>query len=465
MLTPSKPSTAAVSSLWKESRRSSPSVTTGQPASSCSAITSRTARSSMRLKSLCSSAPASCARRASSRYAGRSRLPTCSARAVTTMPRRYLGRAPAATAPDRIAGRKRSDPSGEGGAPTCRRRASPTTPWSRSRSAAGLESGRTASSRPSDKNEGGAGMPIPIQCQTYADEIARLTAEKKSLQEDVSELTGSAKWQRLAGIRDLVEQIAQQQRALEQCILQNAPGYETEVVILPAPGATVSLPAEGQLWELRPPSPQREIESRTIVGGRIKFVHAGSIRGASIGISIREPASSTSNGPLFRSGPLASLPPGSPADPAGLIEIGAAASVVVSSAEGAALPLPSVPFSPPGAPLPIVITSITPPTLGTGEITLGVGGTATVSQTLLNTIGLGNIVGPSSGASMTIGFAYTLAFGLVPSANMNDVGEAVLVVPSRPGTLTAMTTIGPVFDLVLNLIAPMVEPVLRPFAT
>src|SRR6266498_482259 len=265
MLTPSKPSTAAVSSLWKESRRSSPSVTTGQPASSCSAITSRTARSSMRLKSLCSSAPASCARRASSRY---------------------LGRAPAATAPDRIAGRKRSDPSGEGGAPTCRRRASPTTPWSRSRSAAGLESGRTASSRPSDKNEGGAGMPIPIQCQTYADEIARLTAEKKSLQEDVSELTGSAKWQRLAGIRDLVEQIAQQQRALEQCILQNAPGYETEVVILPAPGATVSLPAEGQLWELRPPSPQREIESRTIVGGRIKFVHAGSIRGASIGISI-----------------------------------------------------------------------------------------------------------------------------------------------------------------------------------
>lgn len=308
-------------------------------------------------------------------------------------------------------------------------------------------------------------MPIPIQCQTYADEIARLTAEKESLQEGVSELTGSAKWQRLAAIRDLVEQITQQQRALKQCILQNAPGYETEVVILPAPGATVSLPAEGQLWELGPPSGQREIESRTIVGGRIKFVHAGSIRGASIGISIREPASSTSNGPLFRSGPLASLPPGSPADPAGLIEIGAAASVVVSSATLAALPLPSVPFSPPHTPLPITITSITPPTLSTGEITLGVGGTATVSQTLLNTIGLGNIIGPGPGASMTIGFAYSLAFGLVPSANMNNVGEAILVVPSRPGTLTAMTTVGPVFDFVLNLIAPLVEPVLRPFAT
>jgi len=216
-------------------------------------------------------------------------------------------------------------------------------------------------------------MPVPIQCQSYADEIARLTEEKESLQEGVSELAGSAKWQRLAGIRELVQQIAQQQRALDQCVLQNAPGYETDVVILPAPGATVSLPAEGQLWELQPPSGQREIESRTTIGGRIKFVHAGSIRGASIGISIREPASSTSNGPLFRSGPLASLPPGSPADPAGLIEIGAVPAVLVKSADLAALPLPSVPFSPPGTPLPILITSITPPAVGTGEITVEIG--------------------------------------------------------------------------------------------
>jgi hypothetical protein len=260
-------------------------------------------------------------------------------------------------------------------------------------------------------------------------------------------------------------EIMQQQRALEQCILRNAPGYETEVAILPASGATVSLPAEGQLWELRPPSGQREIESRTITfpGGRIKFVHAGSISGASIGVSIREPASSTSNGPLFRSGPLASLPPGSPADPAGLIEIGAAASVVVSSATLAALPLPSVPFSPPGTPLPITITAIAPRTLGTGTITIAVGGTAIVSQTLLNTIGLGTIVGP--GVSMPVGFVYTPTFGLVPSANMNDVGEAIVVVASGPGTLVAATALGPGFDLVLNLIAPLVEPVLRPFAT
>ena len=101
--------------------------------------------------------------------------------------------------------------------------------------------------------------------------------------------------------------------------------------------------------------------------------------------------------------------------------------------------------------------------MGAGEIAVGVGGVATVSANLLNTIGLGNIAGP--GPAMTVGFAYTLAFRLVPSASMNDVGEVVLAVPSRPGTLTAMTTVGPTFDLVLNAIAPMVEPVLRPYAT
>jgi hypothetical protein len=306
-------------------------------------------------------------------------------------------------------------------------------------------------------------MPIPMQCQTYADEIARLTAERTSLQEDVSELTGAAKWERLAAIHNLAEQITQQLRALEQCVLHNAPGYETEVVILPAPGATVSLPAEGQLWELRPPTGQREIESRTMAGNRIKFVHAGSVSGASVGVSIREPASSTSTGPLFRSGLLASLPPGSPADPAGLIEIGAAPGIVVKSTDLAALPMPSVPFSPPNTPLPIIITAVAPPTLSAGEITVGVAGTATVFLGLLNTLGLGNIAGP--GPAMTVGFAYALAFRLVPSANMNNVGEVVLAVPARPGTLTAMTTVGPTFDLVLNLVAPMVEPVLRPFAT
>src|SRR4051812_1684185 len=82
-VTPSKPSTAATSSDWNDSRRSSPSVTTGRPASSWRRMTSRTARSSIALKAGGSSSPAAWARRASSSSGGRRRLPTGSAWAVT----------------------------------------------------------------------------------------------------------------------------------------------------------------------------------------------------------------------------------------------------------------------------------------------------------------------------------------------------------------------------------------------
>jgi hypothetical protein len=202
-------------------------------------------------------------------------------------------------------------------------------------------------------------MPIPLQCQTYADEIARLTAEKQDLLEDVSDLTGPAKWERLAAIHNLAEQISQQQRALEQCVLHNAPGYETEVVILPAPGAMVSLPSEGQLWELRPPTGQREIESRATAGSRIKFIHADSVGGASVASTSASPPAPCPT--AHCSAPaLWPLPPGSPGDPAGLIEIGAAAAIVVKSTDLAALPLASVPFSPPNTPLPISSSPLSP---------------------------------------------------------------------------------------------------------
>src|SRR3954452_9901614 len=83
IVTPSNPSTAATSSDWNDSRRSSPSVTTSMPASSCRRITSRTARSSIALNAGGSSSPAACFARASSSSGGRRRLPTWSAWAVT----------------------------------------------------------------------------------------------------------------------------------------------------------------------------------------------------------------------------------------------------------------------------------------------------------------------------------------------------------------------------------------------
>ena len=74
------PSTVSVNGPTNDSRRSSPSVTTSTPARSCSAIASSTARSSIRLNSVRVMAPAATRSRASSSCAGRSMLPTTSAR-------------------------------------------------------------------------------------------------------------------------------------------------------------------------------------------------------------------------------------------------------------------------------------------------------------------------------------------------------------------------------------------------
>src|SRR5829696_3336611 len=78
-----KPSVASTIWLWKDSRRISPSVTTGRPARSCSPMAQSTARSSMRLNSAAESSPAAWRSRVSSSSCGLRRLPTVSARVVS----------------------------------------------------------------------------------------------------------------------------------------------------------------------------------------------------------------------------------------------------------------------------------------------------------------------------------------------------------------------------------------------
>src|SRR3712207_3019129 len=82
MVWPEKPSTASTSWLWKDSRRISPSVTTGRPARSWSEIAQSTALSSMRLNSAAERSPDASRPRASSNSGGLRRLPTTSARKV-----------------------------------------------------------------------------------------------------------------------------------------------------------------------------------------------------------------------------------------------------------------------------------------------------------------------------------------------------------------------------------------------
>src|SRR5207253_9308742 len=79
---------ARASSVWPENayRCISPSVTTSRPAASWSRTASSTARSSIRLNAGAVSRPDSIAARASTRYAGRRRLPTTSLRGPMAAP-------------------------------------------------------------------------------------------------------------------------------------------------------------------------------------------------------------------------------------------------------------------------------------------------------------------------------------------------------------------------------------------
>jgi hypothetical protein len=202
--------------------------------------------------------------------------------------------------------------------------------------------------------------------------------------------------------------------------------YSTDVTLLDLCGVS-SLPLTGRLWRLVPPTGQTVLETTTTAGSRLGF-SANSSLGASVGVSLN---TATLPGPLFRSGPLAVLPAGSPANAAGRITvtvpcpIGLNAAALNSLAGSVALP--------PMSGVTISSVGLIP---GSNALTLIVGGTGTS--------------GP-----FTAPFTYTLTFGLTPSTNMNNPAEVVLVAPTGPGTITFGGFWG---GLLNSVLAPSVGP-------
>jgi hypothetical protein len=278
-------------------------------------------------------------------------------------------------------------------------------------------------------------MPIPAQCQTIADQIAELEGERENLKG----LAGAEKWAALQKNANLARQILKKQEELDRCIVTHTTGYATEVVVLDLTGSTV-VPAEGRMWQLSAPGAQSTIETSSVANGRISFAHGGSISGKSIGISIEDAPNAIFTGPLFRSGPFTTLPPGSPADPAGLIEIGVPAAVQIPAATlSSRLPAPAA-FSLPAG---VSITSLAL-SLGSGTATITVNASMMVSLGFLGTI--------------TLPFTYALTFAIVPSFNMNVVTEVCLVVPSGPARMT--TSLGGFLSFILGSLSPAFEPML-----
>jgi hypothetical protein len=273
-------------------------------------------------------------------------------------------------------------------------------------------------------------MPsIPPECQPIADEIDELQNEIEGLQNSLPGLAGDGKFKELATINRLVTLVIQKKSDLTQCLRQG-PGYETDVTIIDiCSPTTVLLPAEVRMWKLNPAG-QVVDETQSLQSGHIKFSRPGTIPGWSIGISVQDAPNPTLTGPLFRSGPLSSLPAGAPGNPAGLIEILVPCFTAVTATTLTAR-LPATPFK---VDQKTTVNSIMLG-LGTGGVTLTLGLTGAV---------LGSIV--------TVSFTYTLTFTIVPSFDLNNSAEVCVAVPSGPGTITGGGVLG-------FLIPP--EPVIR----
>lgn len=286
-------------------------------------------------------------------------------------------------------------------------------------------------------------MGVPAGCQPIVDEIDRMEAELETVRQGVGDLTDHEKWAAIQEIGRRVDEIEDKKKELQECIFRSVPGYQTQVVVFDLAGDT-TLPYVGRIWSLPTGAVQREAEVATVQGGRISFRTAGSIPAATIGISIHDAASSPSTGPLFRSGFLASLPPGAPANPAGLIEIGVPAppAVPVSQAMITAS-LPPVPFPVPGASRPTTVTGLTL-TLGTPTAV-----TATLVATATVTPGF-PVIGD-------LPVTYTLTFSIAPSMNMGATSEVCVVTAPTPGTLSTIAAAQPA----LSLVAASIEPELR----
>jgi hypothetical protein len=212
--------------------------------------------------------------------------------------------------------------------------------------------------------------------------------------------------------------------------------YSTNVSVFDQCGGAVSLPRFAIKWAITPPpTGQVAVETTSSLAGRVGFMSGPSVPVFPVGMSVSD---GVSPGPLFRSGPLAALPPGSPSNPSGRLNLAVPCPTGFSVAQlntllaGASVPLP------PG----VTITSSSL-TTGFGTATLTANGRAT------GTVGFVPYNEP---------FTYSLTFAVTPSMNMMNPSEVVLVNPTGPGTLTFTGGMG----WILN---PAVAPGLQPTVT
>ncbi|HEX2383471.1 MAG TPA: hypothetical protein VHI95_12590 [Acidimicrobiales bacterium] len=201
--------------------------------------------------------------------------------------------------------------------------------------------------------------------------------------------------------------------------------YSTNVTLLDQCGV-VSLPLIATEWQLSPGS-QAVQEVTPSSAGRIGFMSGpSSLTGSSVGVSL---ANGVLPGPLFRSGPMTTLPAGSPANPSGRLNVAVPCPSRFTAAQLATMASGLAPAPPTG--MTITSTALVP---GNGTIMLLLSGT----------------FGPAP-------FTYALSFTVSPSTDMNNPAEIVVLTPTGPGTLA----FGGVWGAFLNVQATAMELLLR----
>lgn len=293
----------------------------------------------------------------------------------------------------------------------------------------------------------GSPVAVPPECSDLNDEVDQLV---EVISDWPIEDSGLPK----PGLAVTLNQLAGKKAALDACIAQHPRGYQTQVVVrdFTKGGSTLSLPVRGVRWELAPgDGVQHILEAHSVEDQTISFWGTGSADpDRSIGVSFHDAPNILFQGPLFRSGPLPALPPGSPGNQAGLIEIGIPNPPPPIDVATINSVLPAVgtvlSTSPPvsvAAPAPTLTLS----PAGTGDTA----GTATFQ--LSGTVQLsGSPVG-----SVTIPFQFSVTFTITPSGDMNVTTRVCKVTATAPASLTttAPEPLGSFFSLFAQTLAPM----------
>jgi hypothetical protein len=289
-------------------------------------------------------------------------------------------------------------------------------------------------------------MTVPPECSALSQEVNQLIEVTSDWPIEDSGLPKP-------GLVVQLHQLAEKKAALDACLAQHPPGYQTQVVVhdFSAGGTTLSPPVRAVRWELAPASGlQHVLETQAVQDQTVLFWGTGAAGpGKSIGVSVHDAPNLLFAGPLFRSGARPALPPGAPGNPAGLIEIAIPTPPPPIQVTTINAMLPEVDAVLSTTPFVVAVTAPAP----TVSLSAGTDDTPGTARLQLN----GTVQLPASSGPIPFQFSATVT--ITPSADMNLPTKICKVAAaSRPSlTTTAAEPLASLFALAAQTLGPLLS--------